>query len=216
LSATIQLEEHLPLVHHVAKRFWGVAKRIGEDYDDLVGAGNVGLVAARNRYDQSLGINFSTYAVPLIYGSIQKHLRDCSYRVKIARHPKMYANKIKRMGVEDESDQQIANRFGISLEVAKRAKCAVNAAAVLSIDVSLTADAETDTVKDSLPSHADYSGIFVNDFISTLPELERKVLELRMRGMTQVNIGLATGVKQMHVSRLLSRIGKKFNLYLRG
>ncbi len=58
------INRNLPLVHSLANRFRGR----GIDYEDLFSAGSVGLVKAYDNFDESRGLCFSTYAVPVILG----------------------------------------------------------------------------------------------------------------------------------------------------
>jgi len=74
------VENNLRLVHSVARKYRGL-----EQYDDLIGAGNEGLVKAALRYDPASGNRFSTYAVPVIRSEIWRHLRDRSSTIRIPR-----------------------------------------------------------------------------------------------------------------------------------
>ena len=56
------IEQNLGLVHACAGRFRGR----GIEYDDLYGAGCMGLVKATDGFDEGRGVCFSTYAVPVI------------------------------------------------------------------------------------------------------------------------------------------------------
>ena len=62
------IEQNLGLVHSCAGRFRGR----GIEYDDLYSAGCMGLVKAYDGFDESRGVCFSTYAVPVILGEIKK------------------------------------------------------------------------------------------------------------------------------------------------
>ena len=66
------IEQNLGLVHACAGRFRGR----GIEYDDLYSAGCMGLVKACDNFDESRGVCFSTYAVPVILGEIKKLFRD--------------------------------------------------------------------------------------------------------------------------------------------
>ena len=66
------IEQNLGLVHSCAGRFRGR----GIEYDDLYSAGCMGLVKAYDGFDESRGVCFSTYAVPVILGEIKKLFRD--------------------------------------------------------------------------------------------------------------------------------------------
>lgn len=65
------IEENLPLVRSLAGRFAGR----GEQVDDLVQVGSIGLIKAVDRFRVGRG-DLATYAVPMIVGEIRRHLRD--------------------------------------------------------------------------------------------------------------------------------------------
>ena len=66
------VEENIGLAHLCARRFLGR----GMEYDDLFQAGCMGLVKATAAFDESRGVMFSTYAVPVILGEIRRLFRD--------------------------------------------------------------------------------------------------------------------------------------------
>ena len=74
------IENNLGLVHACASRFRGR----GVEYDDLYSAGCMGLIKAYDGFDQERGVQFSTYAVPVILGEIKKLFRDGG-TVKVSR-----------------------------------------------------------------------------------------------------------------------------------
>jgi RNA polymerase sigma-B factor len=65
------IEENLPLVRSLAGRFAGR----GEQIDDLVQVGAIGLIKSVDRFRVGRG-DLVTYAVPMIEGEIRRHLRD--------------------------------------------------------------------------------------------------------------------------------------------
>jgi RNA polymerase sigma-B factor len=72
---------HLPLVHHLARRY----RDRGEDMDDLVQVGTVGLIKAIDGFDPSRGLELSTYATPTILGEIKRHFRDRTWALHVPR-----------------------------------------------------------------------------------------------------------------------------------
>ena len=56
----------------VVQRFAGR----GEMMDDLFQVGCIGLMKSIDNFDTTLGVRFSTYAVPMIIGEIRRYLRD--------------------------------------------------------------------------------------------------------------------------------------------
>ena len=61
-------EDNLGLVHLCANRF----RNRGIEYEELYSAGCLGLVKAVKAFDTGRGVQFSTYAVPVILGEIKR------------------------------------------------------------------------------------------------------------------------------------------------
>ena len=112
------IEKNLGLVHACAGRFRGR----GIEYEDLYGAGCVGLVKACDGFDESRGLCFSTYAVPVILGEIKKLFRDGG-SVKVSRGLKELGMKVaavrekmlKQTG-QEPTVTQIAARLQVTPE----------------------------------------------------------------------------------------------------
>ena len=109
------IEQNLGLVHACAGRFRGR----GMEYDDLYSAGCVGLIKAYDNFDESRGVCFSTYAVPVILGEIKKLFREGG-TVKVSR-------SLKELGmdptihdirfVEDNWENPTLGAWGLAWEV---------------------------------------------------------------------------------------------------
>ena len=82
------IEGNLRLVLSVIKRFSGSA----ENVDDLFQIGCIGLIKAIDNFDSTLGVKFSTYAVPMIIGEIRRFLRD-NNSIRVSRSLKDTAYK---------------------------------------------------------------------------------------------------------------------------
>ena len=82
---------NLGLVHSCAKRFRGR----GLEYDDLYQAGCVGLIKAYDAFDRTRGVQFSTYAVPVILGEIRRLFRDGG-AIKVGRTLKERSVRVMR------------------------------------------------------------------------------------------------------------------------
>ena len=55
--------------------------------DDLFQIGCIGLIKAVDNFDLSVGVMFSTYAVPLILGEVKRYIRDnTSVRISRSTH----------------------------------------------------------------------------------------------------------------------------------
>jgi len=85
------IEQNLGLVHLCANRFRGR----GIEYDDLYGAGCIGLLKAAKGFDTERGVRFSTYAVPVILGEIKRLFRDGG-AIKVSRSIKELSMRVTR------------------------------------------------------------------------------------------------------------------------
>ena len=74
------IADNIALVHSCVKKLI----RSGYEYDDLLQVGSIGLMKALRRFDTSLGLRLSTYAVPVIMGEIKRFMRDDS-AIKVSR-----------------------------------------------------------------------------------------------------------------------------------
>ena len=83
--------ENAGLVRSLAARF----QARGAEYEDLVQIGYVGLIKAVGRFDPSLQVMFSTYAVPVIMGEIRRYLRDTG-RIRMSRRLKQELGRMKK------------------------------------------------------------------------------------------------------------------------
>lgn len=86
------IEDNLGLVHLCANRFRGR----GIEYDDLYGAGCIGILKAAKGFDENRGVRFSTYAVPVILGEIKRLFRDGG-AIKVSRSTKELSMKVTRI-----------------------------------------------------------------------------------------------------------------------
>ncbi len=114
----VLIENNLGLVRHIVRRFSGR----GYDLEDLFQIGAIGLIKAIDKFDLSLGLKFSTYAVPMITGEIKRFIRDDG-PVKVSRTIKENGMKVKlarqRLQAEEGREptlQEIADQTGLSVE----------------------------------------------------------------------------------------------------
>ena len=86
----VLIEKNLGLVHHIVRRFAGR----GYELEDLFQIGTIGLMKAIDKFDLTIGVKFSTYAVPMIAGEIKRFLRDDGL-VKVSRTIKENGMKVR-------------------------------------------------------------------------------------------------------------------------
>lgn len=192
---------NLGLVGSCASRFLGK----GVDYDDLYSAGCIGLIKAVDRFDESLGFAFSTYAVPSILGEIRRIFRDGG-AVKISRSLKEKARILiiekeklqKELGVEP-TISEIAERMGISIEEAAQLICVAQPV------ISLTSENDDEKQID-IPAKDEYTSIdnrlAITKIIEGLSQQDKAIIKLRFYDeLTQAKTAQALGISQVQVSR---------------
>jgi RNA polymerase sigma-B factor len=75
------IQQYLPLVRRLARRHAGR----GEQFEDLVQVGAIGLIKAIDRFQLERGVDLATFATPTIDGEIKRHLRDRAWPIRIPR-----------------------------------------------------------------------------------------------------------------------------------
>lgn len=86
------------LVNCNIRLVWSVVQRFmnrGYEPEDLFQIGCIGLLKSVDKFDLSYDVKFSTYAVPMIIGEIQRFLRDDG-TLKVSRSLKEMANKVRK------------------------------------------------------------------------------------------------------------------------
>jgi RNA polymerase sigma-B factor len=216
LAAREQLAERfLPLARDLALRY----TYTDEPFDDLLQVASLGLVKAIDRFEPDRGSKFTSYAAPTILGELKRHFRDKGWALHMPRDLQERTLKVSR-ATEALSKQlgrspkvrEVAAELGCSVEDVLEAQEASGSYEAASLDAPTSHDdGESASLVDLLGDEdTAYELVESRDAIAStwkaLPEVERKVLELRfMHDLTQREIGERIGYSQMHVSRLLRR-----------
>lgn len=203
----IFIENNLGLVHSICKRFCGR----GIEYEDLYQAGCIGLIKAADAFDESRGLCFSTYAVPVIMGEVRRMFRDGG-AVKVSRSVKELSMKINRekqmleqsLGREP-TVSELAEKLGVNCEDVTEAVCASQPT------VSLTYEGEGGLKETELPTVSTEDEIsdrlLLDEAFKSLDDLEKQIMELRYyRYMTQSKTAKLLNMSQVQVSRAEKKI----------
>lgn len=75
------IEMNMSMVRYVARRY----RNRGDDMEDIIQVGTIGLIKAIDRFDLSREVEFSTFAVPYILGEIKRFFRDTGWAVHVPR-----------------------------------------------------------------------------------------------------------------------------------
>lgn len=197
------VEENIGLIYMVLKRF----KNRGRDMEELFQVGAEGLTKAAARFDPDRGYAFSTYAVPMIIGEIQRFIRDDGM-VHISRKIKEDARKIAVVREQLEktdsngiSVEKIAENTGLSKQDIIIAMEAENPTTNIEnesvIDFIEHKNAHEISVSDRVVDH-----ITLLEAIKKLSEEERRFIRMRyLEEKTQSQTAQILGKNQVAVSR---------------
>ena len=220
LAAREQLiEQYMSLVRSLARRY----SYRGEQFEDLVQIGAIGLIKAIDRFDLDRGVELTTYATPNIIGEIKRHFRDRGWSVRVPRGLQELNIQLSRL-LEEKTVE-----FGRSPTIAELAEAAgteeeevlealESGRAYSSVSLSAAGEGDEDGDLDPLDSigteepqyEISEEWAVLEPGFRALDERERRILHLRFfNGLTQSQIAQQVGISQMHVSRLIRRALEK-------
>jgi len=206
-------KDNTGLVHHVVKRY---KNRFGVETEDLFQIGAMGLVKAIEKFDIDYGVCFSTYAVPVIVGEIQRFLRDDGI-IRISRSVKENGKRInwirevflQRMGREPTLSE-LAEDSGIAVEDIITALEACREVESIYKTV-YTSDGSEMLLMDTLGKEDESDDIvnrlLLEKLLSALDEREKNLIRLRyFENKTQMQVAGDLGMSQVQVSRLEKKV----------
>ena len=204
---------NLPVVRSIAGRYRGR----GEPLDDLIQAGNVGLVKAVRGFDPARGYDFLSYAVPVISGEVRRHFRDYAWSVRPPRGIQQLQHRIattvpvlsQQLG-HTPSPGDVADALGVDVHEVAEALAADGCFTPASLDVR-SASGEGASIGDVLIAEdrdvvASEARTVVVPALRRLRPRDRRIVVLRFyAGLSQQEIAADVGLSQMQVSRLLRK-----------
>jgi len=220
------VERYAPLVKYVVDRL-RLSLPPSIDRDDLIGYGTIGLLEALDRFDDSRGVKFESYAVMRIRGAILDALRTLDI---VPRSARSRARKIEqatrelfaehgRMPTEDE----LAEHLGMTTAQLQQA---VSDAACSFLPLQSAHDPDDLTLEEQLadPSAVEPAEVAADQDIkariaaalATLNERDRLIVslyyyeELTMREISQV-----LQISESRVSQILNRVRLQLRALLR-
>ena len=212
---------NLRLVLSVVQRF----SQSNENIDDLFQIGCVGMIKAIDNFDTSQGVQFSTYAVPMILGEIKRYLRDnnsirVSRSLKDTAYKAIYAreNYIK-MHQKEPTITEIASEIGFSKEDVVLAMDAVQSPISLYEPV-FSEGGDTLYIMDQVSDKKNKEDAWVEhialkDAMTHLNEREKTIINMRFfQCKTQMETAEEIGISQAQVSRLEKSALKSMRKYL--
>ncbi|MGN0142142.1 MAG: SigB/SigF/SigG family RNA polymerase sigma factor [Roseburia sp.] len=213
------VSDNLGLVHLVTRRF----ENRGHEREELFQIGCIGLMKAIDKFDLSMQVAFSTYAVPLITGEIRRFLRDDGM-VRVSRSLKENGYKVSRarewlsgelgrdptlleisavteLPVEEIVLAMEANR---EVESIYQPVCGSDGDELCLIDQIGGRDAD---YREEPEKEAVLNRMVVEQMLEGLNQSERELICLRyFEGKTQCEVAAALGMTQVQVSRLEKKL----------
>jgi RNA polymerase sigma-B factor len=202
------VEGYLPLVKVLARRF----SDRGEELEDLVQVGTMGLLAAADRFDLDRDVEFLTFAIPTITGEIKRHLRDHASPIRLPRRVHELTPSVRRRERElSASLERPASPAELALDLGVRE---TDVRDVLAAHRAQTPASIGDpSVDEGLMVGAGRSGDLYDEVdqrlavaagLRALTRRDRCIVRLRfVDELTQAEIAVRLGISQVHVSRLL-------------
>ncbi len=220
-ARTTFINGNLRLVLSVIQRF----SDRGENADDLFQVGCIGLIKSIDNFDLSQGVQFSTYAVPMIIGEIRRYLRD-NNSIRVSRSIRDLAYKAlqsKEKLTKETGKEPTIEEISKDLQVPKE-------------DVILSFDAIQDPISLQEPIYKDGTenmyvidqirdtkntdekwtdDLTISQAMKKLNDREKVIITKRFfDGRTQMEVAEEIGISQAQVSRLeknaISRIKKLY------
>ncbi|MBR0365819.1 MAG: RNA polymerase sporulation sigma factor SigG [Clostridia bacterium] len=215
------IQGNLRLVLSVVQRF---ANR-GENLDDLFQVGCIGLIKSIDNFDTSVGVQFSTYAVPMIIGEVRRFLRD-EGPIRVSRSLKDIAYKTlraKERYINEHSKEptitELANELDIPREEIVMALDAI--AEPVSLFEPIYHDGGEaiyvmDQIRDTKNTDSSWlESIALKEAMKHLTRREKHILDLRFfNGKTQMEVAEEIGISQAQVSRVEKSALKRLRKYV--
>lgn len=209
------ISENSPLIKSVIKKY--INK--GIEFDDLYQLGSLGFLKAIINFDESFGVKFSTYAVPMIAGEIKRFIRDNGI-IKVSRSVKQLNLKINKFiegyiskKHESPTIEIISKEFELpESEIVYIMDSSIRPMSLFTLvgDESGKEQYLIDKIEDDKPIDKAMDNELLYKIIKDLPPREKKIIILRyFRDKTQKDIAVDLGVSQVQVSRLENKILQK-------
>lgn len=205
------------LVEKNTRLVWSVVQRYlrrGYDQDDLYQIGCIGLLKSIDKFDLSYDVRFSTYAVPMIIGEIQRFIRDDG-SVKVSRSLKELNHKVRAKKEElmkqygrSPTVNELSDALGLTKEEVVQAE-EVGRTPQSIHETVYENEGDPITLVDQIAEEENnwFEHLTLQDVMSKLDKRERLIIYLRYyKDQTQTEVAERLGISQVQVSRLEKKI----------
>lgn len=212
------ISENLGLVHSIVRRF----ENRGYDREELFQIGCIGLIKSVEKFDLSLELAFSTYAVPMIMGEIRRFLRDDGM-VRVSRTLKENGYKINKaralllqeLGREpnilelEVLTELTKEEIVLAMEANREVESIYQPVPGTEGDEILLVDqlGNTTNIYEEPEKEMVLNELLVEQLMKTLGEKERKIIKMRyFENKSQCQVAECLGMSQVQISRLERKI----------
>lgn len=205
------VEMMLPWVRRVAMRY----SNRGQDPDDLVQVGSVGLLKAIDRFDFDRGVRLTTFAEPNVTGEIKRYFRDHGWSVRPPRDLQELNAEVMRsidyLAGEQQRQPTVSEIARYLNTTDEQVLEAMHAGAGYDTTPLITEDNEDSSpieskalaTEDGELRRAELRNALGASFAG-LSDRDKEILHMRFfEDLTQSEIADRVGVSQMQVSRIL-------------
>jgi RNA polymerase sigma-B factor len=202
---------YLPLVRSLARRH----RHSGEQLEDAVQVGAIGLLKAIDRFDPERGEAFAAFAVPTVVGELRRHLRDRSWPVRVPRRLQELRHALDEPGSElagklarSPTPAELAREVGQAEDDVIRAFQAERLRSPVSLS-SPDPGEQAELLMFEQRASAETADLcehrlLVAAALRALDRRARRIVHLRFfEGLSQAQIAREVELSQIHVSRLL-------------
>lgn len=196
---------------------WSIVRKFlnrGHEADDLFQIGCIGLIKAIDKFDETYGVRFSTYAVPMIMGEIKRHIRDDGI-IKVSRSLKEIS--VRARSAMDRLSKELGREPTVN-EVSEAVGVPADEL-VMALDATVVPESINAVVTDDgkeLESiigggenmeQAVINKIAVKEALMNLEPRERQIIVMRyFNDKTQAQIAAQLGISQVQVSRIEKKV----------
>jgi RNA polymerase sigma factor FliA len=219
------LDQYIPLVHMVVAK---MKKSLSDqaDEDELISYGMTGLWDAAQKFDQSQGVKFETYAVQRIRGEILDGLRQTDHASRTLRKKdKMLREAVETLEqtyLRKPTPHEVSLYLGISLEEYEQIQIQLSFIKQDSINEPVDGDEKQQTylqledhyqIKQEEWVEAKERKKILATLIDTLPEREKLVLALiYFENLSLTDVSKVLDVHKSRVSQLHQQAIKRLRV----
>ncbi|MBK8215556.1 MAG: sigma-70 family RNA polymerase sigma factor [Myxococcales bacterium] len=210
-AVSARVTENLDLVEKLARSTKRLTPRA--DFDDLVGAGRMGLLLAARAFDPTAGVPFRAYASHRVRGAMLDHVRRAGNLSRAGMSRVRAYEKAQEITLA-AAEEDGARKAPLSPEDADRALAERLSACATAMAMSMLRTGGTDDLE-HVPEERDPAAALeqklllgkIEDALAERPETEREIVRLHyFEDLTLEEIGARLGLHKSWVCRVLARV----------